>query len=138
MRAINNIVIHCTATRPAVSVASIQRYWKNQLGWKNPGYHFIITELGLVNPLQPIEKIANGAAGHNHDSIHISYVGGVDMAGRPKDTRNDRQRKAMLDLVKQMHRQFPAAKILGHRDFQGVKKACPSFSVAEWLKEVGL
>lgn len=33
---------------------------------------------------------------------------------------------------------FTAAEVLGHRDFPGVKKECPSFDVRTWLKTVDL
>lgn len=42
MRPIKYIVIHCTATPQTPTVAGIQNYWRKQLGWKNPGYHFIV------------------------------------------------------------------------------------------------
>ena len=57
MRNINYIAIHCTATQPEASIASIQNYWKNNLGWKNPGYHYIIDRFGNVVNLLPIELV---------------------------------------------------------------------------------
>lgn len=87
MRTITHIVLHCTATPQSTTVASIQRYWKDILKWKAPGYHHIILPSGQVVDLLPIDKVSNGVAGHNAHSIHISYFGGVDAKGRAVDNR---------------------------------------------------
>ena len=127
MRNINYIAIHCTATQPEASIASIQNYWKNNLGWKNPGYHYIIDHFGNVVNLLPIELVSNGVQGYNSQTINISYVGGIDKSGKPKDTRTEAQKQSILKLLKELRVKFPKAKIQGHRDFPNVKKACPSF-----------
>ena len=127
MRNINYIAIHCTATQPETSIASIQNYWKNNLGWKNPGYHYIIDRFGNVVNLLPIELVSNGVQGYNSQTINISYVGGIDKSEKPKDTRTEAQKQSILKLLKELRVKFPKAKIQGHRDFPNVKKACPSF-----------
>ena len=127
MRNINYIAIHCTATQPETSIASIQNYWKNNLGWKNQGYHYIIDRFGNVVNLLPIELVSNGVQGYNSQTINISYVGGIDKSGKPKDTRTEAQKQSILKLLKELRVKFPKAKIQGHRDFPNVKKACPSF-----------
>lgn len=133
MRTINNIVIHCSATSQRASVESILRYWKQEKKWKNPGYHFIIPPSGEVIVLLPLDKIANGVAGHNSDSVHLCYIGGLK-----GDDRTDAQRQAMFDLVRELKEKFPNARILGHTDFPGVSKLCPNFNVSEWLSCVGI
>jgi N-acetylmuramoyl-L-alanine amidase len=138
MRKIDNIVMHCTATAQSAKVESIVNYWKNNLKWKNPGYHFIIEADGTVHNLQPISKPSNGVRGHNATSIHISYIGGIDSKGRGLDNRTSPQKESQISILKELKSKFPAAKILGHRDFPGVKKECPSFDVESWLKEVYL
>lgn len=127
MRTINYLVIHCTATQPNAKISSIQNYWKNELKWKNPGYHYIIESNGNVVQLLPIEQVSNGVGGWNSQLINISYVGGVDFKGNPKDTRTESQKDSILKLLKDLKKRFPNAKIQGHRDFPKVAKACPSF-----------
>lgn len=136
-RQITHIVIHCTATPQNTTVASIQRYWRNVLGWKSPGYHVIILPNGTTQQLSSYDNATNGVAGHNKHSIHISYIGGVNAANVPVDNRTPAQRATMLRLVTELKEQYPNAIVCGHRDFPKVKKACPSFSVAAWLKEMG-
>ncbi|SKD10086.1 N-acetylmuramoyl-L-alanine amidase [Chitinophaga ginsengisegetis] len=135
MREIKNIVLHCTATQPTATVESILRFWRTSRKWRDPGYHYIIEFNGNVRNLQPEEKPSNGVAGHNLDSIHVSYIGGIDREGKPEDTRSSEQRIAMKGLVQKLHQRYPTAIILGHRDFPNVPKACPSFDVRSWLKE---
>lgn len=138
MRSIKHIVLHCTATDPAAKVNAIQRYWKDNLGWENPGYHFIIEKSGTITQLHPIDKPSNGVRGHNSNAIHISYIGGIDKNGKALDTRSRAQYNSMAGLVKAFHAIYPNAKIVGHRDFPNVKKSCPSFEVQTFLKEIKL
>lgn len=138
MRTINNIVLHCTATPQTAKVENIVRYWKEELGWKKPGYHHIIKADGQIVDLLPIEQPSNGVQGFNSDSIHISYIGGVDGKGNAVDNRTDAQKQAQIKLIKLYKQQFPNAQIKGHRDFPGVAKSCPSFDVGEWLNCIGI
>jgi N-acetylmuramoyl-L-alanine amidase len=162
MREIKYIVLHCTAGPQNQSVEVIQAYWKS-LGWKSPGYHHLIQSDGTDAQLLAIEKPSNGVKGFNSHSIHISYIGGVEViktvnsSGRPVhvlgkavDNRTPEQIQTQIRLVKKYKAMFPKAKILGHRDFSPDKnrdgiiqpnewmKTCPSFSVAEWLRCTGL
>lgn len=136
MRKLNRIVIHCTATMPFVSVDSIKRFWKEVCNWKAPGYHFLIKPNGVSVELLPIDKVSNGARGYNHDSIHIAYIGGINHKKEPEDTRTDKQKETLLTLISNIMAEYPDLKIIGHRDLPGVKKACPSFNVKQWLADV--
>lgn len=135
LRNIKYIVVHCTATQPGATVEAIRRYWKEKLGWNNPGYHFIIQRDGEVVQLLEERRIANGVKGYNRECVHLSYIGGVDKDGKPADNRTAAQKEAMFDLVVELAERYPDAQICGHRDFPGVKKACPSFDVQRWLSD---
>ena len=54
----------------------------------------------------------------------------------PKDTRTGCQKKALEKYVKDFHRRFPDVRIVGHNELAA--KACPSFDVQKWLKEIGI
>ncbi|AMO19416.1 N-acetylmuramoyl-L-alanine amidase [Flavobacterium columnare] len=127
MRTIKYIAVHCTATTQKTSISAIQSYWKNQLGWKMPGYHFIVLPDGTAVQLLPIEEVSNGVQGFNSVLINIAYLGGVDAKNKPLDNRTPQQKATLLELLKKYKKQFPKAIIQGHRDFPNVKKACPSF-----------
>jgi N-acetylmuramoyl-L-alanine amidase len=128
--------VHCTATSQKTSISAIQSYWKNQLGWKMPGYHFIIKPDGEAVPLLPIEQVSNGVAGFNSVLINISYIGGVDANNKPLDNRTPAQKATLLKLLTDLKKKFPTAIIQGHKDFPSVKKACPSFDAKKEYKNV--
>lgn len=136
MRVIKFIAVHCTATSQNASISAIQSYWKNQLGWKMPGYHFIIKTDGKVVNLLPIEQVSNGVKGFNGQTINISYIGGIDAKNAPKDTRTTQQKTSLLKLLQELKKKFPTAIIQGHRDFPNVHKACPSFDAKKEYKEI--
>lgn len=134
-RNIRFIVVHCTATTTDAKVQDIQRYWRETLKWSNPGYHYLIKRDGQILQLQDEAKIANGVKGNNLESIHVSYIGGVGKDGKPQDNRTPHQMEAMFEKLVELSEKYPKAKIVGHRDFPGVKKACPSFDVRKWLAD---
>ena len=136
MRTIKYIAVHCTATAQTATVSSIQNYWRNEKKWKMPGYHFIIKPDGEIVQLLDISEVSNGVKGFNSETINICYIGGVDKALKPTDNRTDAQKKALIIKLKDLKKQFPNAKIQGHRDFKGVKKACPSFDAKKEYENI--
>lgn len=132
-RKINYIVIHCTATLQSAKVESIQKYWRESLGWKSPGYHVLIEPSGLSHYLQPFDKPTNGVKGWNANAIHISYIGGKDF-----DDRTQYQKDAIIRAIKEaLEYARPHIPIIqGHQDFQGVTKACPNFNAIEEYKHL--
>ena len=133
MREIKYIVLHCTATPKNTTVQSIMNHWQNVLGWKSPGYHYIITPNGTEVQLADISKQTNGVKGYNKNSIHISYIGGLY-----DDDRTSDQKRTMAELVRKFRVIYPKAEILGHCDFPGVTKLCPNFNVKQWLQDEGI
>ncbi len=146
MRIIKYLVVHCTATPVTTTIESIKRYWKDVLKWKNYGYHYIIRRDGEIVLITPEENIANGVAGNNRHSIHISYIGGIDANGKVLDNRTEQQKESMYNKLLELAKKYPDAIIRGHRDFSPDKnkngiiesfewiKGCPSFDVTEWLE----
>ena len=144
MRTINLIVIHCSATPEGkdFTVKDIDR-WHRQRGFRRIGYHYVIYRDGSVHEGRPISEVGAHAAPFNAHSIGICYIGGLRPSpaplkgGReattelvPADTRTPEQKAAIVKLLKELKRQFPEAKIVGHRDL-GARKACPCFDAAK-------
>lgn len=129
------LIIHCTASQATVDHSKnwYLDFFKNKRGWSRPGYHMIISPGGRKDILIPFDndgyvqynELANGVAGYNSISIHISYQGGIDRYGNPKDTRTAAQKKVLEEEIKKIKLKFPWIKVRGHNDF--AKKACPSF-----------
>lgn len=130
MRAINLIVIHCSATPPSMDIGAEEiRLWHTkQNGWSDIGYHFVIRRDGRQEEGRPLERIGAHAKGFNKNSIGICYVGGVDENLDPEDNRTDCQKDQLLSLLYLLKLSYPAAQIVGHCDLPGVTKACPSFN----------
>ena len=127
MRDIKYIAVHCTAGPATQTTKAIKDYWKNNLGWKSVGYHYLINADGTIEQLAQESEITNGVAGFNSVAVHISYKGGVDATNKPKDTRTQQQKESILKLLKELKKRYHKAIIQGHKDFPNVKKACPSF-----------
>ncbi len=128
-RPIKYIALHCTATPQNATVMAIQRYWKDSLKWKSPGYHLLIEANGTIHRLLDFNGVANGVKGFNKESIHISYIGGVDKQGKPLDNRTAVQKEAILKCINEVL-EWSDNKCLiiqGHRDFPNANKACPCF-----------
>ena len=129
MRPITKIILHCSATKEGknFSAADIDR-WHREQGYAMIGYHYVILLDGTVEPGRPLELQGAHTYGHNSDSIGICYIGGLDMNGRPYDTRTPQQRKAMQQLIDTLREVYPNATVHGHREF--ANKDCPCFEVA--------
>ncbi|WP_051396125.1 N-acetylmuramoyl-L-alanine amidase [Ignatzschineria larvae DSM 13226] len=130
MREINKIIVHCSATKPDqdFSVHDIRSWHKNQ-GWSDVGYHYIVRLDGSIEKGRPLEKTGAHVKGHNADSIGVCYIGGVDEAGKPKDTRTEAQKESLDQLLTFLAYRFNAP-ISGHNDYTNMK-ACPSFKAKE-------
>ena len=129
-RKINEIIIHCSATREGqpVTVADIKK-WHLQRGFADIGYHFVIYADGSLHNGRPINKAGAHCTGHNANSIGICYVGGLDKSGKAKDTRTEAQKAALSSLLKRLKSLYPLATIHGHREF--ANKDCPCFDAAK-------
>lgn len=128
MRNVTKIIIHCTATPEGreVTVNEVTR-WHLSRGFQTIGYHYLIYLDGTVHVGRPIETPGAHTEGHNANSVGVCYVGGLDKAMKPKDTRTPAQKAALLSLVRGLKIKYPSATIHGHKEF--ANKACPSFDV---------
>lgn len=136
MRTITEIIVHCSATpegRPH-TVGEI-RAWHKQRGFKDIGYHYVVYLDGSIHAGRPESAIGAHCTGHNRNSLGVCYVGGMTADMRhAKDTRTPEQKKALLQLLRQLKKRYPGAKIYGHRNFAA--KACPSFDAREEYKSL--
>lgn len=128
------LTIHCAATPEGrhVSADTISKWDQAKFG--QTSYHWVIELDGkAVRTLRDDQKGAH-VGGANSNNIGICYVGGCDKAMNPKDTRTAAQNEALRTLVRTYRDRYPNLIVMGHRNWPGVKKACPSFDVTAWLK----
>lgn len=128
MRKINEIILHCSATKQGqdFTVKDIDR-WHKDRGFAGIGYHYVVYPDGSVHKGRDESLVGAHCLGHNATSIGICYIGGLDMEGKPKDTRTDAQKEALTKLVRELKAKYQGATVHGHNEF--ANKACPCFDV---------
>lgn len=142
MRAINHLIIHCTATRAdwrsgsktSAKVSEVRK-WHKDRGWSDIGYHYLIDRDGTVATGRPIDRIGAHVKGQNTGSIGIALFGGHGSSENDafEDNFTLAQDRALRGLIDKLQSQFPnATKITGHNEHAA--KACPGFRVGRWLK----
>ena len=139
MREIRHIIIHCSASANGDGrvTREVIDGWHRQRGWNGIGYHFVLHVDGTLHAGRPVEQIGAHVEGQNSSSIGICMVG--------TDKFTPAQWEGLARLVSSLQERFPAADILGHRDYSpdlngdGIiqprewTKICPGFDVRTWL-----
>ena len=123
MRKINQLIIHCSATRPdwyegqtgKAQVAEIDR-WHKDRGFDQIGYHYYITRTGEIADGRPIEIAGAHAKGNNSHSIGVCIAGGFgsDAEDRASEHYTPVQLDALHSLVRNLQSQYniPEANII--------------------------
>ena len=143
MRKIDEIIVHCTATRPdwfagksAQAKVNEVRRWHLDRGWSDIGYHYLIDRDGTVVEGRPVERTGAHVKGHNTGTIGVALLGGLggsagdSFADHFTQEQDDALRALIADLQVE---HMGIRKISGHNQYAA--KACPCFSVPAWLKE---
>jgi hypothetical protein len=142
MRPIDEINIHCAATRPgwmaertgAERVAEIRRWHVQLNGWKDIGYHFIVDRDGQVYPGRPVHRTGAFEPKVNATAIGICLLGGHGAAATDAFEQHytAEQGAALRALIDRLRAEHPGiTKVTGHNQYAA--KACPGFNVGRWL-----
>jgi len=133
------VVVHCSATKPSMDIGAKEiDFWHRQKGWFAIGYHYVVRRDGTVEEGRDCNRPGAHARGHNHNSLGVCLIGGVDDKGKPEDNFTTEQYQALYDLLDQLTGVYGLDTIVGHRDLPGVTKACPCFDVQEFLSDTAL
>lgn len=133
MRKIDKIIIHCSATKEDKDFkAKDIESWHIRRGFISIGYHYVIDIDGTIEQGRPEKTVGAHTIGQNGSSIGICYIGGLDINGEPKDTRTERQKMSMYDLIDEIQCEYKAKQgykptVHGHNEY--AEKACPCFNV---------
>lgn len=145
-RRISFIVLHCTATDASqrVTVEDLDR-WHRKRGWQGCGYHIVVYQDGSIHYGRPLDKKGAHVENHNDHSIGVCYVGGLRKERDPHDptqttlvtcdTRTQAQKETLRSIMEQLHRDYPQAIILGHRDLSPDLNHDGCISPNEFLKQ---
>ena len=130
MRKINQIIVHCSATKEGqdFKAKDIKR-WHLERGFSDIGYHYVVDLDGTIEEGRSLELIGAHTKGQNRDSIGICYVGGLDVSGEPKDTRTTQQKAALWFLIKKLRERFGNIPVYPH--YKYASKTCPCFPADE-------
>lgn len=139
MRAITEIIIHCTATPNGRwhTVEDIDR-WHRERGFKRDrklighnqpnltsiGYHYVIYTTGAVSIGRGEREAGAHCKGHNSSSIGVALVG--------TDKFSAAQWTSLRANIEALLNRYPDASVHGHREYDP-GKTCPGFDVQTWL-----
>ena len=139
MRKIERIFVHCTASNQNWGTKELWAEFRHK-GWKQPGYHYVITADGAIHQMLAVEEVSNRVKGYNATAINVAYVGGVERPNKKivaVDNRTSAQKATLRKLLAILHKKYPDAKIMGHRSIWGEdnpknwEKSCPCFNAVE-------
>lgn len=142
MNNIDSIIIHCSATKAGSNIKAkdIDRIHK-QRGFNRIGYHYVIDLDGTIEVGRPLSMSGahcntKGFSGlsYNKHSIGICYVGGLNAAGKPADTRTAAQKQSLHKLIKELCGKYKIREILGHRDTSPDLDGDGEVEPKEWIK----
>jgi N-acetylmuramoyl-L-alanine amidase len=134
-RACHTLVWHCTATPEGKEFTRAQIKAMHLVrGFTDIGYHALIHLDGSVSPGRDENREGAHVSGHNRGTLGYSYVGGLDLAGRPKDTRTAAQKSTMARLTREAIAKYGLQLVLGHRDLSPDRDHDGVVEPFEWVK----
>lgn len=130
--------IHCSDTYSHMDNIGEEdiRRWHRARGWDDIGYHVVIRRDGRMEFGRPFDVMGAHVQGYNDNSIGICLIGGRGLDEQQEDNFTPEQKKSLITVIYAIAMLFPGVKFLGHRDAPGVTKACPSFSVEDFLLSI--
>tara|TARA_B100000768_G_scaffold52639_1_gene51162 strand:+ start:18559 stop:19224 length:666 start_codon:yes stop_codon:yes gene_type:complete len=136
------IIVHCSATKegwwadktPNEQMKEIDRWHREERGWRMIGYHAIVARDGTVVQGRPYGDSGAHAKGHNKD-IGICLIGGFgsDADDLATEHYTPAQLNSLYKLISELRGQYaiPLKRVIGHNRVSS--KACPGFRVQKWL-----
>ncbi len=110
------IILHHAAASEA-SVTTVHN-WHLQRGWVGIGYHFYVRKDGSIYRGRPEDTIGAHTEGYNSRSIGICAEGNFEV-----ETMPDAQKRAIIELLRELKKRYPNVQIKRHKDFANT--ACP-------------
>jgi len=129
-RKIDLLVVHCSATEYGAEFLAqdIDEWHRVDNGWSGCGYHYVITAHGTIQKCRNDECEGAHAKGFNEHSLGICLIGGMRNGVATNDGYSKEQYVALYNLLKKLLAHHPDSQIKGHRELEGVNKACPCLS----------
>jgi len=132
-RDIDEVIIHVTAGSFNDTVESIRAYHVNENGWKDIGYHGVVTADGNFHMGRDWDVIGAGVNGNNTGTLHLVYTSrGNDYDNNAPYGKymTDAQKIGMVNAAAEALYKLglEITDLSGHNDYDS-GKACPCFKV---------
>ena len=125
MKHVNFLVVHCSDSPQGRgdNAETIHLWHTKGNGWDGIGYHAVILEDGMIEQGRPLYWPGAHVKGYNHESLGVCLIGIKDFT--------ESQYAALRLLLDQWLKQYPTAKVVGHK-YLDAGKLCPHFDVSAW------
>lgn len=117
MKEVEGIVLHNSGVSVLQSIEVIHNYHKNK-GWAGIGYHYYVRKDGSVYRGRP-----ENMAGAHCPSVNSTSIGICAEGNFNEETMSDVQRRAIIELVKDIKLRYDIKWIKGHREI--LATSCP-------------
>lgn len=130
------VCVHCSATPEGsrLTFEQCKKMHQEKNGWSDIGYNIYIELDGTIHLGRSFGATLAHAKGHNKGFLAICYEGGLDTDGKPKDTRNDAQKQALISCKLFLERIYNITEWLGHRDLSKDANSDGVITPNEWMK----
>lgn len=124
-RDVSKVFIHCSASdNPDHDSVDVIRGWHLARGWRDIGYHYVITKDGEVHKGRPLAHEPAAQKGHNVGSVAICVTGLAEFTAR--------QMRALLSLCIDIDKRIDVT-FHGHCEVNP-NKTCPVFDYKAVLR----
>lgn len=127
LKKVSLLIIHCTASKCNRPFSTKNLIACGEAKYGQCSYHYYVRRNGDIIPLLPESVQGVHARHYNHCSLGIVYEGGLNEHGIADDTRTEAQKRSLYELLKDLHEDYPEARILGHCELPHVAKECPCY-----------
>lgn len=114
------VVLHHAGVSSCI-VEDIHR-WHLENGWAGIGYHYFVSKLGGIYAGRPEDTVGAHVEGHNSVTIGVCAEGDYT-----KDTMPPTQKKAIVELLKDLLTRYPGVAIKRHSDYNATECPGPNF-----------
>ena len=123
MRDLQKIIVHCSASDLALhdDPAVIKDWHVNGNGWKDIGYHYVITKDGSVHQGRPLKEVGAHCEGENLFSVGICLTGEHEFSPD--------QFFSLAWLINHLLESNPSIKEVKPHTHYNKNKTCPNFDL---------
>ncbi len=126
---IKRLIVHHSASPLTTTIEDIQKWHVEENGWDDVGYHFVISQIGIVYRGRDLAYQGAHARGNNNDSIGVCLVGNNSEYLNVWTTEQVGALQRMWNSFKMLWR---GIEVYGHRDIaEGTE--CPGLDVRALL-----